>query len=307
VSLRRSGATEACLRRQAILKTGLLGVIFSLALSFLVFAADSVLENDPKELDSAARYNYFVGQSLYNQGRFSDAQQYFQRSRDMIQRKKEIVSHEERFSPDQLNVTPAASATSGGFEYKVGEGDILFSAVWENDDLNQEAVVRPDGKISLPLIGDVQAGGRAIAEITADVTARLKEYLKYPQVSISIRKLGGSKVIVLGQVNRPGVYAVSGSRTLLEAIALAGGFTSDAVVNSIVLIRGGLQHPKATRLNLKTLMKGVKFDGNIALQSEDIIFVPKTFISDLNYVLMTIIDPVSRGGMTVDFMQKWHR
>jgi polysaccharide export outer membrane protein len=258
------------------------------------FAVDSLTESNPRELESNAKYNYYIGQYYYNQGRFDDAQAYFERSRDLMQRRKDVLAKE------AFGATMPIQATGGpaGLEYRIGEGDVLFISVWQNDDLNQEVVVRPDGKISFPLVGQVMAAGATVTAVTEELTVKLKEYIRFPQVSISIRKLGGSKVVILGQVWRPGVYAVSGSRTLLEAIALAGGFTNDAVSNSIVLIRGGLKSPQASRLNLKKALVGTSFDGNVMLQSEDIIFVPKTFISDLSYVLNLILDPVSRGAMT---------
>jgi len=102
------------------------------------------------------------------------------------------------------------------------------------------------------------------------------------------------------------VYAVSGSKTILEAVALAGGFTKDAVVNSIVLIRGGFENPQVQRLNLKRpLLRGKDLKQNVALQSEDIVYVPRTFISDLGRVLLQIIEPTSRGALAAEVMRKW--
>jgi polysaccharide export outer membrane protein len=263
------------------------------------FAVDYLQETNPGELESSAKYNYYIGQYYYTQGRFNDAETYFERSRDMIERKNDIIAGKANLIPTQ------AVGGGGGLEYTLGEGDVLFISVWQNEDLNQEVIVRPDGRISFPLVGDIVAAGRTIMQLDADITARLKEFIKMPEVSISIRKLGGSKVIILGEVMRPGVYAVSGNRTILEALALAGGFTRDAVGNSVVLVRGGLQNPQARRLNLKKVLVGTNFDGNIPLESDDIIYVPRTFISDVGYVLTQVIDPVSRGTFAADVMRKW--
>jgi len=159
--------------------------------------------------------------------------------------------------------------------------------------------VRPDGKVSFPLIGDVQAVGSTISQLDREITERLKEYVKSPEVSISIKKLGGKKVILLGEVGKAGVYSVTGAHTLLEAIGLAGGFSKDAVPSSVVLIRGGFVHPKPRRLNLSRALAG-DLSQNIALQSEDIIFVPKKFIADLNYFLSQIIEPLAQGALVYE-------
>lgn len=288
------------------------------------WCADYLQESDPAALDSSARYNYYLGEYYYTQGKYNDAEQYFQRSRDLVERKQEVLASKgadtretkglysgagtDLLSQEDAKETEKAYPSGATtVEYTVGEGDVLYISVWQNDDMNQELIVRPDGKISFPLIGDVQAAGRTITAIDDDLTQRLREFIKFPEISISIRKLGGCKVIVLGQVGRSGVYAVSGNKTILEAIALAGGFTSDAVGNSVILVRGGLQKPQALRLNLKKALRGLDLSDNVPLQPEDIVFVPRTFVSDLATIAMQIIDPVSRGSFIVDFIQKWDR
>lgn len=105
---------------------------------------------------------------------------------------------------------------------------MLHISVWENPDLEQDVIVRPDGKISFPLIDEVQAEGLTISELDKVMTEKLKEYIRYPDVSISLKKMAGERIIVLGEVKSPGVYTLSGRKTVLEAVALAGGFTKDA-------------------------------------------------------------------------------
>ncbi len=265
------------------------------------WCSDYLFEEDPTALESSARYNYHLGEYYFSQGEYRTAEQYFQRSRDMMSRRQAIAA-ESDIAMLEVQPEPARGA-SGEFEYVIADGDVLYISVWENDDLEQEVVVRPDGRISFPLAGDLVARGRTIVELDEMLTGHLKEYIRMPEVSISIRKLGGSKVIILGEVGRPGVYAVSGSRTVLEAVALAGGFRPDAVVNSIVLIRGGFQNPQIQRLNLKRpLLHGKDLEQNVSLQSEDIIFVPRTFLADLGRTLMQILEPVSRGALTYETM-----
>lgn len=279
--------------RRGRITFGLLGLCASLFFASWSMAADYLLDTDPKNLESKAKYNYFLGQYYFSQGKYSDAEQYFQRSRDLMERKGEVTSHKPALSIDQAG--PANNAMG---EYLVGDGDVLYITVWQNNDLDQEVIVRPDGRLSFPLVGDIMASGRTLTQIDEELTSRLKEFIKFPEVSVSIRRLGGSKVVILGEVYRPGVYVVSGNRSILEAIALAGGFTNDAVANSVILIRGGLQKPgEPRRLNLRQAMLGKAPDANISIQPEDIIYVPKTFISNLAYIVTQIVDPIHRGTM----------
>ena len=263
--------------------------------------ADYLFEDDPRALESSARYNYHLGEYYYSQGEYEAAELYFERSRGMMARRQELAAGRDVVVPE-VEPEPARGGPAD-FEYVIADGDVLYISVWENADMDQEVVVRPDGRISFPLVGDVVARGRTIVELDGTLTEALKEYIRMPEVSISIRRLGGSKVIVLGEVGRPGVYAVSGSKTVLEAVALAGGFREDAVVNSIVLIRGGFQNPQIQRLNLKQpLLRGRDLAQNVTLQSEDIIFVPRTFIADVSRVLAQIVDPIARGSVAADIM-----
>ena len=282
----------------------IIGVLFVLIFSSLCegYCYDSFQETNPKELESSAKYNYYLGQYYYTQGKYSDAEQYFERSRDMIERRNSAIGQSKAVLKTKSGKT--VSGSTGGMEYTIGEGDVLFVSVWQNEDLNQELIVRPDGRVSFPLIGDVPAAGMTIVELDNEMTKRLKEFLKFPEVSITIRKIGGSKIVILGQVRSPGVYAVGGSGSILEAIALAGGLTRDAVGTSVVLIRGGLQNPQATKINIAKAQKG-DFSQNVMLEPEDIIFVPSTTVSDVGYVVAQIIDPVSRGAIAADIMRTW--
>ena len=184
-------------------------------------------------------------------------------------------------------------------EYTIEERDVLYISVWQEDDLSHEVIVRPDGKISFPLAGDVPVSGLTFTQLKDELTERLKEYIRYPVVSISLRKFGGRKVIVLGEVTYPGVYTVTGKRTALEAIALASGFTPHAVPSSVILIRGGFQTPEGMRLDLRRTINKTDMSQNIALQSEDIVYVPKKFIANVNYFVSQILGPISKGVWTL--------
>ncbi|MCX5707997.1 MAG: polysaccharide biosynthesis/export family protein [Candidatus Omnitrophica bacterium] len=268
-----------------------------------------------RDLKADAKMHYDLGNIFYQQGRFEEAQQEYQRAMDILKTndvssvpakvpavKEKLPVKAEPVPAPVGKIKPRPAIT----EYAIGEEDILKISVWQNPDLDQEAIVRPDGMISFPLIGDVEARGLTITGLTQEITRRLSEFVKSPQVSISLKKMGGSKVIVLGEIMRPGVYSVTGSKTVLEAIGQAGGFSKDAVASSIVLIRGGFIQPQPQRLNLSKALKGRDvLQQNVALQAEDIIFVPKKFIADLNYFLTQVLDPLAKGAYTKSELQSW--
>ncbi len=266
-------------------------------------------------LKADARMHYDMGNIFYQQGRFQEAQQEYQKAMDIL-KTNGLSSAPDKVSAvkEKLPVKVKLTSAGGGkikprtaiTEYTIGEEDILKISVWQNPDLDQDSIVRPDGMISFPLIGDVEVRGLSITELTEEITRRLSEFVKSPQVSISLKKMGGSKIVVLGEVTKPGVVSVTGAKTALEAIGQAGGFTKDAVASSIVLIRGGLLQPQPQRLNLSKALKGREvLKQNVSLQSEDIIFVPKKFIADLNYFLGQILDPVSKGVYTANELKDY--
>mgnify|MGYP000956546365 CR=1 FL=1 len=258
----------------------------------------------PQTADDLAREYYKKGNMYYQQGMFKEAQDEYNKAMEVLKNRDAGVESAPAPAPSTVQASaaplpavPAASAT----EYVVGDDDVLHISVWQNDDLNMEVVVRPDGKISFPLIGDVSARGMTITQLDEEITRRLGEYIRSPEVSISLRKIGGSKVILLGEIQKPGVYSMAGQKTVLEAVGMAGGFTRDAVSSSIILIRGGLVNPKAQRINLTKALKGRDFiKNNVVLQAEDVVFVPKKFIADVNYFLGLIVDPLSKGAYIRD-------
>jgi polysaccharide export outer membrane protein len=257
--------------------------------------------------DEQAREFYKKGNIFYQQGMFKQAQDEYTKAIEVLKTRDAsnvyqpapaVLPQPQKIEAQQPVKTAQPSQQSAGTsEYIIGDEDVLKISVWQNPDLDQEAIVRPDGKISVPLIGDVPARGLTITQLDNELTRRLSEYVRSPEVSISLKKIGGSKVVLLGEIVKPGVFSMSGQKTLLEAIGLAGGFTRDAVPSSIVLIRGGLVNPHAERINLSKALKGKDFiRQNIILQAEDVVFVPKKFIADLNYFLTQILDPLSKGA-----------
>lgn len=122
-------------------------------------------------------------------------------------------------------------------EYFIGPEDVLDITVWRNADLSKQVTVRPDGRISLPLIGDITAVGRTPAQLSEDISAKLKEYKENPQVSIVVKEVNSYAIYVLGEVVKPGKYPLKSKTTLLQAITIASGFTPTAARNKIVVFR----------------------------------------------------------------------
>ncbi len=260
---------------------------------FILIVIPSLYSQD---LEEKARQHYRIGNIYYEHGLYKEAEREFKKALQLLKKKERFPEVSEEIKKPEEDKGP---------QYVIGIGDTLFISVWENPDLTQEVIVRPDGKISFPLIDEVEAAGLTISELDRRITTRLKEYIRFPDVSISLKKMGGRKVIILGQVNNPGVYSLTGSSTLLEAIALAGGFTNDAVASSVIVIKEGLTNPQAQRVNLTKALHKPQSKQNIILDSEDIVFVPKKFIANLNYFLKQILEPISRGVYTAKEFRQW--
>lgn len=161
-------------------------------------------------------------------------------------------------------------------EYVIGPEDVLEISVWKNEDLSKVVTVRPDGKISLPLIGDVTAKGLTPTELTDAIVVKLKEYQKTVVVSVIVNGINSYKIFVFGDVNTPGAYTLKRRTTLLQAIAMAGGFNQFASKNSIVVVRetpdGGTK-----KINVRIddiIYKDDSAGRNIILKPGDTIFVP---------------------------------
>jgi polysaccharide export outer membrane protein len=122
-------------------------------------------------------------------------------------------------------------------DYIIGPEDVLDITVWKNVDLSKTVQVRPDGKISLPLIGDVAAVSRTSAQLTEEISTRLKSYMENPTVSIVVKEVNSYAIFVLGEVAKPGRYPLKSKTTLLQAITLASGLTPVASRNKIVIFR----------------------------------------------------------------------
>ncbi|MBU2540534.1 MAG: polysaccharide biosynthesis/export family protein [Candidatus Omnitrophica bacterium] len=181
----------------------------------------------------------------------------------------------------------------------IGFGQSSFGTKNIFEDIPGEVIVRPDGRISFPFVGEVMARGMTLRELDDRLTQELSTFIDSPEVYVNLSGIGGKRVIVLGEVTNPGVFKPKDNARLLDVIAMAEGYTDDAALNSVILIRGGLDKPQAKRINLVNIIKKGNLKDNIYIQAEDIIYIPKTFISDLNYALEQLIGPLVSSGSAV--------
>lgn len=161
-------------------------------------------------------------------------------------------------------------------DYFIGPEDVLDITVWRNADLSKQVMVRPDGRISLPLIGDISAVGKTAAQLSEDISSKLKEYKENPQVSIVVKEVNSYAIYVLGEVVKPGKYPLKSKTTLLQAITIASGFTATAARNKIVVFR--FAKDGAGQIKVKASYDDIVLrDGsnqNIELKPGDQIVVP---------------------------------
>ncbi len=161
-----------------------------------------------------------------------------------------------------------------GPQYLLGPEDVLEVIVWKNEALTKTVLVRPDGKVSLPLLGDMQAAGLTTSQLRDAIRERLIEYKETPEVSVIVRGINSYAIYVLGEVTRPGKYRMKGDTTFLQAIAMSGGFTKFARLNKILLLRKEGGYEARTRIRYKDVVSGKNPDGNVLLKRGDTIVVP---------------------------------
>jgi polysaccharide export outer membrane protein len=164
---------------------------------------------------------------------------------------------------------PDAPAPPAG--YVIGLGDVLRITVWKEPDLTGEATVRPDGMITVPLLGDVPAAGRRPNELAAGLVADLQRYVESPRVTVSVIQATSARIYVVGQMLRPGEFPLAGRMTVLKALALAGGFKEFARPESIVIVR---EDQTVIPFNYKRVADGKDVSQNVLLAAGDTIVVP---------------------------------
>jgi polysaccharide export outer membrane protein len=168
----------------------------------------------------------------------------------------------------------ATGAMAQDPNYTVKPGDTLSISVWKEPDLQKETLVRPDGGFSFPLVGEVDAKGKTVADLTKTLSQRLTKYISDPVVTVSVHEIKGNKVYVIGQVNRPGEFIMNPSVDVMQALSMAGGTTPFASLGDIVVLRRTAAGKQSLPFRYNDVVKGRRMDQNIDLQAGDVVVVP---------------------------------
>lgn len=171
-------------------------------------------------------------------------------------------------------VPPAQAPGATDPTYVIGTDDILAIVFWELPSHGAEVGVRPDGKITLPLLNEVQAAGLTPEQLRASITAAAARYIREPQVSVIVKQINSRRVYVTGQVNKPGPYPLTQPTTVLQMIAMAGGMSDFAKKNKVAIMRTEDGQTKNFKFNYNDVIEGKKLEQNIVLQPGDTVVVP---------------------------------
>ena len=159
-------------------------------------------------------------------------------------------------------------------DYRLGVGDLIKVVVWKNTEVSGEFRIRPDGKFSMPLIGDILAEGNTTDSISMQIEQKLKLFIESPFVSTILMEAASNRVFILGEVANPGAYTRGGSLTALQALSLAGGFTEFASKEKMILVRGTGENQQNIPLSYSKMLRSPGEENNPVLQRGDTIVVP---------------------------------
>lgn len=174
-----------------------------------------------------------------------------------------------------LGLSPMASAqATPGLEYRIGPEDVLHISVWKEEDLDRKVLVRPDGGVSFPLAGDIQVSGRTPLEVQDEIRSRLQRYVPDAEVTVSVDKISGYTVFVLGEVDEPGQFTLGRYVDVVQALTLAGGFTPYANSRNIQILRRQDGVEVTYSFDFRDVSRGRDLKQNIILQSGDVVLVP---------------------------------
>jgi len=185
-------------------------------------------------------------------------------------------------------------------EYYIAPNDKLEIFVWQNADLTKNVSIRPDGKLSYPLVGTINAAGLTLDQLQNMIQEKLAVYIRFPQVIVSLLESAGNKVVVLGQVNYPGIFTFKGNAiSLIEVIAMAGDFTADGRRESVMVISDNFsENPKVRKIDLLTAIRNGVAGTDIFIKPDDVVYVPRSTIADFSK-FFNDIQPILTGLSTV--------
>ena len=184
------------------------------------------------------------------------------------------------------SASPAAAPASLSAEtpeYRIREGDQLDIKFFYNTDLNDQVIVRPDGRISLQLAHEVIAAGLTPAQLTGVLTQKYATELDNPEIAVIVRSFGGQRVYIDGEVNKPGIVSLTAPMTVVQSLAEAGGVKDTAKTSELVVIRRGPDaKPVALVMNLEKVLDGSDMGRDLYLMPNDIVYVPRSRIANVN-------------------------
>jgi polysaccharide export outer membrane protein len=175
---------------------------------------------------------------------------------------------EARALPDEVKSGPGAPVDPK--TYRLGPEDVILVRVWRENDLSGAMLVRPDGKITMPLVGEIQAAGETPEQLTKNIVAALEKVMTKPEVTVSVQQVNSRKFAVIGEVMKPGTYPLVVATTVMDALSLASGLREFANGKKIVIIRGD----ERLKFNYNDFVKGKNLKQNIVLENGDQIVVP---------------------------------
>jgi len=176
-------------------------------------------------------------------------------------------------APGVTGAEEPASGRAPPSDYLIGPEDTLEISVWREEDLQRQVLVRPDGRISFPLAGDIQAAGRTTEQVQQDISQKLQRYIPEPVVTVTVVTIGG-KIYVIGQVNNPGAYVIGRYVDVLQALTLAGGLTPFASENNIKVLRREGAQEISFPFEYSDVKKGKNLEQNVILRGGDTVVVP---------------------------------
>lgn len=173
-------------------------------------------------------------------------------------------------APASAAAAAPALTTFGDAEYRLGPEDVISVFVWKQPELSTTVVIRPDGKVSLPLLGELAANNKTAVQLQTEITAQMLQYVVDPKVTVIVKEVNSPSITVLGQVQRPDRYRIRQRITALDAIGMAGGFTNFAKRDKVTIIRNSRPDKPRIQLDLKKVVQG----GDVYyLEPQDTVYV----------------------------------
>jgi len=186
-------------------------------------------------------------------------------------------------APPVVSPSKQVSSSVQTPEYQIRAGDQLDIKFFYNPDLNEQVLVRPDGRISLQLVHEIIVSGLTPAQLTGVLTKKYAEELDKPEIAVIVRSFGGQRVYVDGEVNKPGILNLITSMTVMQSLAEAGGVKDTARMSELVIIRRGPDaKPLALVINMEKVVDGTEMGRDLYLMPNDIVYVPKSRIANVN-------------------------